>query len=63
MPQDVSPPVSRNGLSADNALRVLLLTSFYAGAVFFAVVFSPSMGFSPHQHGPLAVASQSAALR
>jgi hypothetical protein len=32
----------------DNALRALVLASLYGGAVFFAVVFSPSMGFSPH---------------
>jgi hypothetical protein len=47
--------------TADNSLRTLLLVSFYAGAVFFAVVFSPSMGYSPsHHHAPL---GQSASLR
>jgi hypothetical protein len=61
MSQDAPNPNSRHPLSADNALRALLLTSFYAGAVFFAVVFSPGMGYSPsHHHAPL---GQSASLR
>lgn len=43
----VEPPVE-----GENALRLVVLGSVYAAAVFFAVAFSPAIGFvSPHPVG------------
>jgi hypothetical protein len=46
------PVITIEPTKSEPALRVLVLSTVYAVAVFFAVAFSPNMGFVAHHNIP-----------
>lgn len=54
-----SQPISGN----ENAIRLLILGAFYAGAVFFTVALSPAIGFFSPDIEPGKIASAETGIR